>query len=188
MQRRGLEIEILINNAGQFFFGEVVDHEPEQVAAMLQLHVVTPTLLTRSFARHMRERRRGHVLITSSISAWRDFPGIALYGSTKRYLRSFACALRAELKVWGVNVTCLAPGATATNLFDQLGPVVQRARRLHVMVLPEQVARLAVKGLFARRAVVLPGWRARLSAWAMALTPDWVIAMLRVRLPFLPRP
>ena len=82
---------------------------------MLQLHVVTPSLLCSRFARDMRARRSGHILVVSSISAWRDFPGISYYGSSKKYLRGFARALRSELSVYGVNVTCLAPGATATG-------------------------------------------------------------------------
>jgi short-subunit dehydrogenase len=90
----GLDVELLVNNAGIFFFGEAVDASPERANALLQLHVVTPSLLCTLFGREMRERRRGQILIVSSISAWRDFPGIAYYGSSKKYLRGFARAIR----------------------------------------------------------------------------------------------
>lgn len=121
VRERGLEIDVLVNNAGMFFFGEAVDAHPARANALLQLHVVTPSLLCTRFGLDMRERRRGHILILSSISAARDFPGISYYGSSKKYLRGFARALRSELGIYGVNVTCLLPGATATALYDSTG-------------------------------------------------------------------
>lgn len=77
LQRRDLEIDILVSNAGMLMFGEVADASPERTNALLQLHVVTPSLLARYLGHDMRARRRGHILFVSSISAVRDFPGIA---------------------------------------------------------------------------------------------------------------
>lgn len=188
VQRRGVEVDVLVNNAGFFFFGEVADADPRRAAAMLQLHVVTPTLLARHFAAQMRSRRRGHLLFTSSISAWRDFPGIALYGGTKRYLLSLARSLRSELKPWGVNVTVVAPGATLTGLYDPKVVPVDLARRVGVMVPPEFVARRAVDAMFARRALIIPGLLSKLFAWGAALTPQWLVDLIRRRAPWLPMP
>src|SRR5690606_9942324 len=67
----GLDVDILVNNAGMFFFGEAADADPAAANRLLQLHVVTPSLLCTLFARGMRERGRGHVLLVSSISAAR---------------------------------------------------------------------------------------------------------------------
>lgn len=188
LERRELEIDVLVNNAGFFFFGELAEAPEARVQAMLQLHVVTPTLLARHFAARMRRRRQGHLLFTSSISAWRDFPGIALYGSTKRYLLSLATALRSELKPWGVNVTVVAPGATLTQLYDPNVVPVALATRWGVMLDADTVARAAVKAMLARRALVIPGLLAKLFAWTAAWTPQWVIDLIRRRAPWLPRP
>lgn len=188
VNQRGLEVGVFVNNAGIFFFGEVADADPAQVQALLQLHVVTSTLLAQHFAREMRARRRGHLLVVSSISAWNDFPSIALYGASKRYLRSFTRALRFELEPYGVNVTCLAPGATATNLYDRTRVPVERAVRLRVMRDAAGVARDGVDAMFQRRALVVPGVGARLMAWAMALTPGWLIRLLRRHSGLLPMP
>jgi short-subunit dehydrogenase len=95
--------------------------------------------------------------VAASASSWRDFPGIALYSSTKRYLRSFAAALREELRPWGVNVTCLAPGAVATNLYGQTTGPAATAAGLGILKGPARVAATAVRGMFRKRAVVLPG-------------------------------
>ncbi len=185
----GLEVDVLVNNAGMFFFGEVADASPEQANVMLQLHVVTPSLLCTRFTRGMRDRRRGHVLFVSSISAWRDFPGIAYYGASKKYLRGFARALRSELGVYGVNVTCVSPGATATGLYDPAVVPVELAKRLGVMMDARAVAREALEALFASKAEHTPGVLSRAMVAASVVTPQSVIDFIRRRGPWLrPRP
>jgi short-subunit dehydrogenase len=184
---KGLQVDILISNAGIFFFGEAVDASPGRAKAMLQLHVVTPSLLCTCFGRDMRERRRGHILIVSSISAWRDFPGISYYGASKRYLRGFARALRSEMGVYNVNVTCLAPGPTATNLYDTDVVPVKRAQRLGIMMEPATVAESGLRAMFAGRAEHIPGLLARIMTWFSVLVPQWVIDLLRRRAPWLPK-
>ena len=183
----GVEVDILVNNAGFFFFGEAVDASPERANAMLQLHVVTPSLLCTRFGRDMRTRGRGHVLIVSSISAWRDFPGISYYGSSKKYLRGFARALRSELGVHGVNVTCLAPGATATGLYDPNVVPVERAKRLGIMMDADLVAEAGLRAMFAGRAEHIPGMLTQLMTLGAVLTPQWVIDLIRRRAPWLPK-
>jgi hypothetical protein len=181
------DVDVLVNNAGMFFFGEAADAAPERANRMLQLHVVTPSLLCTLFGRDMRARGRGHVLIVSSISAWRDFPGISYYGSSKKYLRGFARALRSELGVYGVNVTCLAPGATATALYDPAVVNVDLARRLGVMMDPDRVAAAGVRAMLAGRAECTPGLLNRAMAVLAAATPQPVIDLVRRRAPWLPR-
>jgi uncharacterized protein len=182
----GLDVDVLVNNAGMFFFGEAADADPARANALLQLHVVTPSLLCTRFTRGMRARRRGHVLIVSSISAWRDFPGISYYGSSKKYLRGFARALRSELGVYGVNVTCLAPGATATGLYDPAVVPVGLAKRLGVMMDAESVARAGLEAMFRGEAEHTPGALGRVMVAAAVLTPQPLIDWIRRRSPWLP--
>ncbi len=184
----GIDVEILVSNAGMFFFGEVAETDPDQADAMLHLHVVTPSLLALHFGRDMRARRHGHILLVSSVSAWRDFPGIAYYGSSKRYLRSFSAALRHELRMWGVNVTCLAPGAVATSLYSHTGVPVELAVKYRVMKDTAMVARAGVEGMFRGKAEVVPGMSAKLTAALMKSLPDWAVRLVRERTPLLTRP
>jgi short-subunit dehydrogenase len=188
VRRRGIDVDILVSNAGMFFFGEVAETDPERANALLQLHVVTPSLLARYFGRDMRARRRGHILFISSISAWRDFPGIAWYGSSKRYLRSFAAALREELRVWDVNVTCVAPGAVATGLYAQTGVPVDTAVKLRVMKHPNRIAKAARDGMYKGKALVVPGLSAKVMAFGMAIMPRGLIRLVRGHTSLLPRP
>jgi len=188
VRERGVEVDILVSNAGFFFFGDAVDADPKRAKDMLHLHVVTPSLLARWFGHDMRARRRGHVLFVSSICAWRDFPGIAWYGSSKRYLRSFAASLREELAPWGVKVSCLAPGAVATDLYDRSRVPVEAAVKYRVMTDPARVAKMAVKGMLRGKAVIIPGLSAKVMTFMMATVPHAVIRLIRRHGPFLSHP
>jgi uncharacterized protein len=185
---RGLQIEVLVNNAGMFFFSEIADADPARANALLQLHVVTPSLLAHYFGRDMRAHRSGHIMFVSSASAWRDFPGMAHYGASKRYIRSFATSLRDELQPWGVNVTCLAPGAVSTALFDTSTKAARVAMRLGFVLEPRTVARAAVRGMLKRKALVLPGFSSKAMAGGMALLPRWAVSLARRHTRHLSRP
>lgn len=184
---RRIEVDIFVSNAGVFFFGEAVDADPRRAAAMLQLHVVTPSLLCARLGRAMRARGRGHVMLVSSISAWRPFPGISYYASSKRYLLDFAAALRSELAVYGVNVTCLAPGPTATALYDGTSVPVLWARRLGVMSTADFVARAGLRAMFRGEALCVPGSASRIFASAARAAPQPLVDWIRRRAPWLPR-
>ncbi len=183
---RAIPIDLLVNNAGMFFFGEVADASPTRANTMLQLHVVTPSLLCTLFGRDMRARRRGHILIVSSISALRDFPGIGYYGSSKKYLRGFARSLRSELGVYGVHVTCLLPGATATALYDPNVVPVELAQKLGVMMSADAVAEAGLEALFAGRAECTPGLLTRVMGATASVLPQSVVDLVRRRAPWLP--
>jgi len=172
---RGLAVDVLVSNAGMFFYGDVADTDPLQIERMMHLHVLTPAQLCRHFGRDMRDRRHGHVMLVSSISAWRDFPDIACYGASKRFLRSFAASLAEELAPWGVHVTCLAPGATATGLYAHTSIPVDMAVKYGVMKDPAGVARAGVRGMFGGKRMVIPGVGARAMAGAMLLLPRCLI-------------
>jgi uncharacterized protein len=188
VRQRGIDVDILVSNAGILMFGEVATADPARANTLLQLHVVTPSLLATYFGRDMRTRRHGHILFMSSISANRDFPGIAHYGSSKRYLRSFATSLREELRPWGVKITCVMPGAVATNLYGRTNVPVQTALKYRVMMPAEDVARMAVRAMFAGRANVVPGVLAKVMNAAMMFTPRPVIRFVQDHSNWLPRP
>ncbi len=181
----GLDVDVLASNAGTFLFGEVADAPVDRAEALLQLHVITPSVLCALFGREMRERGHGRILVVSSISAWRDFPGIALYGASKRYLRGFARSLRSEMSVHGVSVTCLAPGPVATGLYGLDSTAVRRGQRLGLFMSPERVAEAGVRALLRGDAECVPGLLNRAMAVASAATPQWVVDLIRRRSPWL---
>lgn len=184
-RQKKLEVEVLVNNAGFFFFGQITDADPEKAQAKIHLHVMTSSLLCTLFGSEMRKRRRGFILNNSSISAYKDFPGIGYYGATKSYIKSFTRSLRTELKFYDVHVTCLCPGATATNLYNPNVIDMELGKKLGIMMSAQKVARLGVEGLFNNKAVVIPGFVTKLMLFFALLTPQWVIYEIRKRTNFL---
>jgi short-subunit dehydrogenase len=180
-RQKNIEIEVLVNNAGFFFFGQITDADITKAQAKIHLHVMTSSLLCTLFGSEMKKRKRGFILNNSSISAYKDFPGIGYYGATKSYIKSFTRSLRTELKFYGVHVTCLCPGATATNLYDPNVIDVELGKKLGIMMSAEKVAKLAVKGLFNNRAVVIPGFMTKVMLFFALLTPYWLIYEIRKR-------
>ena len=172
------EIEVLVNNAGFFFFGQAVDASPIAASKMMHLHINTTSLLCTYFGKEMRKRKKGYILNTSSISAYKDFPGIAYYGSSKSYIKSFTRSLRTELKRYGIHVTCLLPGATATNLYDPNVVNVPRAKRLGIMLSAEFVAKKGIRALFHNRSKVVPGFVTKLMNGMARITPHWLIYLI----------
>jgi short-subunit dehydrogenase len=173
-----LAVEVLINNAGFLIMAEVVDTDPAKISKMIQLHLHTPTMLCKLFGEQMKARKRGHILNVSSISAVMPYPIISLYGPTKTYLRYFTRALRTEMRPYGVNVTCLIPGATITGLYNLEQINVGRLKRLGIFHTPAFVASRAVKGLLRRKAVVIPGLLNKITIRLMPLMPSFIIAGL----------
>jgi|WetSurMetagenome_2_1015567.scaffolds.fasta_scaffold09304_3 uncharacterized protein len=185
-REKGLEVDVLINNAGFFLFGEVVKTDPEAASRMVLLHALTPTMLCALFGADMKRRRRGHILNTASISTDMPYPGIALYGATKQYLKSFSRALRSEMFDYNVSVTVVSPGAVATNLFDRRVVDYDTAMRLGVMMKPDRVAAIALDAMFRRKALVVPGAINRIFSLLVRITPHWVIILVRRKTKLLP--
>jgi short-subunit dehydrogenase len=172
---RGIEPDVLVNNAGIFFFSEIAEASLLKVNAKILLHVLTASLLCTVFSRQMKRRGRGYILNVSSMSASRAFPGIGHYGATKAYLRYFSKSLRTELKPFGVKVACLYPGASDTNLYDTSGINVRLGQRLGIFLTPASIARKGINGLFSGKFLIIPGVMTRLQIFLAAITPQLII-------------
>ena len=103
-ESEGLEISILVNNAGIFSFRTVLDTSPHALNLYVDLHMRTVTQLCHRFGHAMSRRHCGYILNMSSMSCWMPMPGIALYAATKAYIRVFSRALALELSDEGVSV------------------------------------------------------------------------------------
>lgn len=154
---RKIEVDILINNAGIFFFRDVMECSPEKVSTILTLHIYTVSMLCRLFGAEMAKRKRGYILNMSSLSAHMTFPGISLYAATKSYIRTMSIAMRLELKEYNVNVLTVSPGAVATDLYSLPKNLQRLGIRLGIIYRPERLARKAMKKLYAGKKEFVPG-------------------------------
>ena len=180
-EKNNLEVEVLVNNAGILVFGEAVQVDYSRIKNILNLHMTTPALLCRLFGEQMVRRRAGFILNVSSISSVMPYPGISLYGPTKAFLRYFTRALRTEMKHYGIKVTCLIPGATATALYESPDLNIPLLMKLGVIKKPETVAKACVKALFNDRAECIPGFLNKLTVLLVPLVPHFIIGFIHRR-------
>lgn len=113
--QKGIEIEILINNAGFGALGKFHELDLNRQIAMINLNVTSLTALTRLFLPDFVKRNSGKVLNTSSTASFMPGPLQAVYFATKAYVTFFSNALSEELRDTNVTVTNLMPGATESE-------------------------------------------------------------------------
>ena len=131
VDRLGVEIDVLINNAGFGNTGAFIENDLDRELAMVHVNIEALTALTHRYARSMVARGRGRILLVASTAAFQPAPGMAVYCATKAYVVSFGAALAYELRDTGVTVTTHCPGATATEFARTAGnadtPIFQSA-------------------------------------------------------------
>jgi short-subunit dehydrogenase len=114
----GRPVDVLVNNAG-FFVGGTVTEEPEgTLESMMGANLYSAYYTTRGLAPGMKQRKSGHIFNMCSIASFTAYPNGGSYAITKFALLGFSKVLREELKVHGVRVTAIMPGATRTASWD----------------------------------------------------------------------
>lgn len=186
-----LVVDILINDAGVFFFNPYCETSMKRISLMLNLHMVTVAKLSRLFGEDMiarqltneeqaqticgKPRRKGYILNMSSMSAWMAMPGIQTYNATKAFIYNFSKSLWYELKPKGVNITVMTPGAVDTALFG-LAPNLRRlAVNLRVSIPPEKLVKRALRSMFRGKKADMPGVINHLFTPILKHTPDWLV-------------
>ncbi len=111
----GLEIDVLINNAGVGDYGRFVDIPWEKERALAGLNMLSLMQLMYLFAADMEQRGGGKILNMASIAAYTPGPYMPMYYATKSFVYSLSQAVAKEMENTGVTITCLCPGPTATN-------------------------------------------------------------------------
>lgn len=173
-----LEIEVLVNNAGMFFFEELHPENEAKALKMLQLHVYTPTRLCILFGEAMKHRGQGYILNVSSMAAKLPCPGIAVYSATKAYLKSFSKSLYFEMRPYGVGVTTVCPAAIATPLYKLKPSMMRLGVKVGLIGTPQWLVRRTLRRMFKKRRVVKPGFMNYYLPPLIALLPKWLVAKL----------
>jgi len=173
LRDRGIEIDVLINNAGHGLQGPFADAPLDATLSMVQVDVASLTAVTHVFAQDMRTRRRGSILLVASLLAYQGVENFAVYSAAKAYVLRLGEALHRELKRDGIVVTTLCPGVSDTGFAQaarqKITPTLKR-----LMMKPGPVVRAGIRALRVGRMSVVPGWANKavvVFSWA---TPRWL--------------
>jgi hypothetical protein len=174
----GLNVEILVNNAGFATGGPFDESAPARELEQVHVLVEAVVALTSAFLPDMVKRKRGAILNVSSTAAMQPLPYAAGYSAAKAYVLTFSEALHQELAGRGVTVTALCPGPVETDFWDQAGWQVVGGQSFEkafpAKVSVRDVARAGVGGLDAGRRVVVPGLPMRAAMLASRYVPNAV--------------
>lgn len=157
IKKRGIEVDILINNAGMGYVGLFHEKTLEEDSKTIQLNIVALTQLTKLFAKEMIKKKKGKILNVASTGSYHPGPYTAVYYATKAYVLSFTEALAIELKPYGISVLALCLGATKTEFSKRAGRKDTKAA-----MSAKEVAQKAFDGLMRDKGVIIPGFRNRL--------------------------
>ena len=178
IQELGLEIDILINNAGFATGGEpFYEADPEREIEQVRVDVEAVVALTSAFLPAMVKRGRGAILNVASTAGMQPIPYSAGYSAAKAYVLTFSEAIHQEVRAHGVTVTALAPGPVDTDFWQIAGWEVQGGKSFEravpgALISPQQAARAGVQGLERGERVVVPGLPIRAAMLASRYIPN----------------
>jgi short-subunit dehydrogenase len=163
------DVDLLVNNAGISGYARLHEADPGTLAAVLQLNVMAPTLLTRAVLPGLLARDTGAVINVASLLAFAGalppapLPPRATYGGSKSYLVTFTRTLAGEVAGTGVRVQVVCPGYTATEFHltrgtDPVQDAAAAAKPDEPHAMPSaDVVTASLAGLARGEVVCIPG-------------------------------
>ena len=175
--RADIQVDVLVNNAGFGQYGLFADSDLEECLRQIQLNVTTLTHLTRLYLPTMIESKTGRILNVASTAAFQPGPLMAVYFATKAYVLHFSEALANELQGTGITVTCLCPGATATEFHKRANATGMNLLKFGAMD-ARTVAEDGYRALIAGKPLVISGFRNWLLAQSVRLSPRRLVTAI----------
>ena len=168
-------VAALLANAGHGLGKAFLDQDFQDVRHVIDTNITGTIYLIQKVGRDMRARRAGRILITGSIAGF--IPGAyqAVYNGTKAFIDSFSFAIRNELKETGVTVTCLMPGATATEFFERADMMDTKVGTMKKDD-PADVAKTGFDAMMRGAGDVVAGWQNKLQTAIASVTPAGLLA------------
>ena len=164
-------IDILMNNAGYGMWGNVRDLKREELNQMMQLNMLTLADFCKVLLPDLQKNQRAYILNVASTASYQAVPTLSTYAATKAFVVLFSRGLHWELKGSNVSVSCISPGTTSTGFMDRanMGELKEKAEKITMTA--EEVARIAVNGMFKGKPEIIPGLVNWISVKAVGLLP-----------------
>jgi short-subunit dehydrogenase len=163
---REMDVGLLICSAGFGASGAFIEGNLAGECAMVDVNCRSLMALTWHFGKHFADRRRGGIVLMSSLVGFQGVPSAAHYAATKAYVQSLAEGLHHELKPFGVDVLASAPGPVHSGFAGRANMQMGMALR------PQDIA-VATLSALGRRSTVRPGWLSMALEWSLKPLPRW---------------
>jgi len=152
-----LSINMLINNAGVGGTRQFDQTNFEIWQKHIQVNITGTVYLTHLFLPELKRHSCSYILNVSSLAVFFYLPGKQVYGATKSFIHFFSKSLRRELKNEGVRVSVLCPGGINSNPAQYLMNCGSKWITKSSCMLPDEVARVAIRDLLRRKETIIPG-------------------------------
>jgi short-subunit dehydrogenase len=176
IQAQGIQLDVLVNNAGQGQYGTFTTTDLNRELDIIQLNIGAYVTFTKLYLQEMVARKSGKILQVSSLGAEIPGPLQAVYHGTKAFITSFTEAVREEVKESGVTITLLEPGVTDTDFFNKAdmerAKIVAKGSKAD----PADVAKDGYEALMAGKDKVVSGFMNKVQAVLGNVLPDNVVA------------
>jgi len=156
VSQMGIEIDLLINNAGFGDYGPFATRKLTKQSEMIQLNITALVELTYLFLGEMQQRQQGAILNISSIAGFQPLPYLSTYAATKAFVLSFSEALWAENRSTGVKIMAVCPGPTESN-FSEVAEFPKSQNTKIKSASAKQVVRETLKALEQAQPTVVTG-------------------------------
>ncbi|MDX2071112.1 MAG: SDR family oxidoreductase [Haliscomenobacter sp.] len=161
---QGLQVGLLINNAGYGTSGLFVDASMDAEINLLRVNCESVLALSHFFAKKFKQQQRGGIIFLSSLVAFQGVPYAANYAASKAYIQSFAEALAVELKPFGIDVLAAAPGPVETEFGQRANMQMDNAMS------PDQVG-VSILAALGKRTNVVPGLLSKVLTYGLRTLP-----------------
>jgi uncharacterized protein len=162
----GLQVDVLVNNAGFGTHGRFSEIDPARDAELVRLNCEAVVTLTHAFLPGMLERRRGGVITVASTAGMQPIPYEATYSASKAFARTFSDALNTELRGTGVRALCVNPGPVPTEWQRVAGYEADYLPPVPGKISAAQVASESLRAFERGRRTIIPGFVIR---WYMRI-------------------
>lgn len=158
VKENDFSVNVLINNVGIGKGGTFSSMPLKDIQQMMMLNNKVMVEMTYHFLPELLRYPEGFILSLSSLEARLPLPYKAIYTGTKNFVYAFSLAIAQELKFSNIKVSVVCPGPVLTNP-EGLSRINAHGRRSKILMMyPEQVARIAVKGMLSGKQVIVPGF------------------------------
>lgn len=175
-KRRGIQIDVLVNDAGQGEYGKFIDYDIARDIEIIQLNVTSLVSLTKYFLANMVKRNSGRILQVASLLSKYPSPWMVVYGATKAFVLTFTEGLIDELKETGVTVTALMPGSADTDFFHKAGAENTVIYREQSLSSPKDVAKDGFDALMKGERKIISGFKNKVQAAMSNILPNEKLA------------